>query len=60
MFDKVELSASDLKVTGGEIEKAYTKVDSKLVEVIKKLGTILKAFIKNRRRSRGLFLKRKV
>jgi len=49
MFDKVELSASDLKVTGGEIEKAYTKVDSKLVEVIKKARDNIKSFHKKQK-----------
>jgi len=36
MFDKVELTSDKLRVTEEEIKEAYTKVDPKLVEVIKK------------------------
>jgi len=36
MFDKVQLTLGKLRVTEKEIKEAYTKVDPKLVEVIKR------------------------
>jgi histidinol dehydrogenase len=44
MFDKVELSADTLKVSEDEIKEAYTKVDSRLVEVIKKSRDSIRSF----------------
>lgn len=35
-FDKAEIDAANIKVTDEEIKEAYTKVDKKLVEIIKK------------------------
>lgn len=36
MFDKVELTSDNLKVSSHEIEEAYSKVDKELIEVIKR------------------------
>lgn len=44
MFDKVELSSDKLRVTEDEIKEAYTKVDAKLVEVIKKSRDNISSF----------------
>ena len=44
MFDKVELSSESLKVSEDEIKEAYSKVDSRLVEVIKKSRDSIKSF----------------
>ncbi len=35
-FDKADINADNIKVTKEEIEEAYTKVDSELVEIIRK------------------------
>ncbi len=35
-FDKADIDASNIKVTDAEIEEAYTQVDAKLVEIIRK------------------------
>lgn len=43
-FDKFELSPENIKVTRGEIEEAYTKMDSRLVEVIRKAADNIKQF----------------
>lgn len=44
MFDKVELTSDKLKVTDEEIKEAYTKVDSKLIEIIKKARANIQKF----------------
>lgn len=44
MFDKVELTSDKLKVSVDEIEEAYKKVDSKLVEVIRKARENIEKF----------------
>jgi len=36
VFDKVELTSDNLKVSSHEIEEAYSKVDKELIEVIKR------------------------
>lgn len=43
-FDKFDLTAVNIKVTREEIEEAYTKMDAKLVEVIRKAAENIKAF----------------
>ena len=43
-FDKFDLSAENIKVTREEIEEAYTKMDAKLVEVIRKAAENIKVF----------------
>lgn len=43
-FDKFELNAENIKVTRAEIEEAYTLMDAKLVEVIKKAAENIRAF----------------
>lgn len=43
-FDKCEINASNLRVTREEIEEAYTKVDKKLIEVMKKSAENIRAF----------------
>ena len=43
-FDKFELSTENIKVTREEIEEAYTKMDAKLVEVIRKAAENIKVF----------------
>jgi histidinol dehydrogenase len=49
MFDKVELDATRLKVSQEEIEEAYTKVDSKLVEVIRRAKENIEEFHKKQK-----------
>ena len=43
-FDKFDLTAENIKVTRDEIEEAYTKMDAKLVEVIRKAAENIKVF----------------
>ncbi len=43
-FDRCEINASNIKVTREEIEEAYTKIDEKLVEVMKKSAENIRAF----------------
>ncbi len=43
-FDKFELTAENIKVTREEIDEAYTKMDAKLVEVIRKAAENIKIF----------------
>ncbi len=43
-FDKYALSAENIKVTRAEIEEAYTKLDGRLVEVIRKSAENIRAF----------------
>lgn len=43
-FDKFELNAENIKVTRAEIEEAYTQLDAKLIEVIKKSAENIRAF----------------
>jgi len=43
-FDKFDLSAENIKVTREEIDEAYTKMDAKLVEVIRKAAENIKVF----------------
>ncbi len=43
-FDKFDLTAENIKVTREEIEEAYTKMDTKLVEVIRKAAENIKVF----------------
>ena len=43
-FDKCEINASNIKVTREEIEEAYTKVDEKLVEVMRKSAQNIRDF----------------
>lgn len=43
-FDKYALSAENIRVTRAEIEEAYTKLDGRLVEVIRKSAENIRAF----------------
>ena len=43
-FDKFELTAENIKVTREEIDEAYTQMDAKLVEVIRKAAENIKVF----------------
>ena len=43
-FDKFALSAENIKVTREEIDEAYTKLDAKLIEVIRKSAENIRAF----------------
>ncbi len=43
-FDKFDLTAENIKVTREEIDEAYTKMDAKLVEVIRKAAENIKVF----------------
>ena len=43
-FDKFALNSENIKVTKEEIEEAYTKLDSGLIEVIKKSAENIRAF----------------
>lgn len=43
-FDKFALSAENIKVTREEIEEAYTKMDTNLIEVIKESAENIRAF----------------
>ena len=43
-FDKFELSKENIRVTREEIEEAYAKLDSKLIEVIKRSAGNIRAF----------------
>ncbi len=43
-FDKFPLSAENIKVTREEIEEAYTKLDAKLIEVIKESAENIRSF----------------
>lgn len=43
-FDKFALNADNIKVTRQEIEEAYTKLDTDLIEVIKKSAENIRAF----------------
>lgn len=43
-FDKFELTAENIKVNREEIDEAYTKMDAKLVEVIRKAAENIKVF----------------
>lgn len=43
-FDKVELTASDLKVSKDEIEQAYQKIDAGLLEVIRRAKANIESF----------------
>ncbi|GAE88297.1 histidinol dehydrogenase [Acetivibrio straminisolvens JCM 21531] len=53
MFDKAQLTSDKLRVTEEEIKEAYTKVDPKLIEVIKKSRDNIRDFMKSRRRNPG-------
>lgn len=43
-FDRCDINAANIRVTQEEIEEAYTKVDSKLVEVMKKSAANIRSF----------------
>lgn len=43
-FDKFELNEENIKVTREEIDEAYTKMDARLVEVIRKAAENIKVF----------------
>lgn len=43
-FDKYALTAENIKVTGAEIEEAYKRLDSELIEVIKESAENIRAF----------------
>lgn len=43
-FDKFALTPENIKVTAAEIEEAYTKLDAKLIEVIRKSAENIRAF----------------
>ena len=43
-FDKFELTAENIKVTAQEIEEAYSQMDEKLVEVIRKSAENIREF----------------
>lgn len=43
-FDKFELNSENIKVTANEIQAAYDKIDSKLVEVMKRSAANIKDF----------------
>ena len=43
-FDKCEINASNIKVTKEEIEEAYSKIDEKLIEVMRKSAENIRAF----------------
>ncbi len=43
-FDKFELNAENIKVTRAEIDEAYTLMDAKLVEVIRKAAENIRTF----------------
>ena len=43
-FDKFDLSAENIKVTRDEIDEAYSKMDPKLVEVIRKSAQNIHSF----------------
>ena len=49
-FDKADINASNIVVTKEEIEEAYTKVDPKLVNVIRKALKNIQIFRKFRRK----------
>lgn len=43
-FDRCEISPDTIRVTREEIEEAYTKVDARLIEVMKKSAANIRAF----------------
>ena len=43
-FDKFELSKENIRVTREEIEEAYTRLDAKLIEVLKRSAENIRAF----------------
>lgn len=43
-FDKFQLTAENIRVTRDEIEEAYTKLDAKLIEVIRQSAENIRAF----------------
>ena len=43
-FDKFELTPENIKVTRAEIDEAYSKLDAKLIEVIRKSAENIRAF----------------
>lgn len=43
-FDKCEINASSIRVTREEIDAAYTQIDDKLIEVMKKSAENIRAF----------------
>ena len=49
-FDKFELNESNIKVTSDEIKAAYEKIDSKLVEVMKRSAANIEEFHKKQLR----------
>lgn len=49
-FDKFELNESNIKVTSDEINAAYEKIDSKLVEVMKRSAANIEEFHKKQLR----------
>lgn len=55
-FDKADINASNIVVTKEEIEEAYTKVDSELVNVIRKALKNIKDIMKSRSSIVGLIL----
>ena len=48
-FDGVEISADNIRVTEAEIEEAYEKVDSSLVEIIRKAKENIKTYHEKQR-----------
>ena len=43
-FDRYDLNAENIQVTRAEIDEAYTKLDAKLIEVIRKSAENIRAF----------------
>ena len=43
-FDRYDLTAENIQVTRAEIDEAYTKLDAKLIEVIRKSAENIRAF----------------
>lgn len=50
-FDKADLNAGNIKVTDAEIEEAYTLVDSKLVEIIRKALVNIRTYHEKQRQT---------
>lgn len=49
MFDKADINASNVKVTEDEIKEAYSLVDEKLLEVIRKAKVNIRDYHENRK-----------
>lgn len=43
-FDKFQLTPENIRVTGAEIEEAYTRLDAKLIDVIRQSAENIRAF----------------